>query len=125
MFLDPHEAMNNYYSVDSGGLPGSAEIHGMWQDKLRESQEEPKFTEVWESGQVYTSPHGAGVYDAMADGKIDTPVTVYQRDWRGQDLPPTMGNGHHRVASAAALGRLVPVNHSYYAAPVPIPWNKP
>jgi len=89
-------ASTHSVDMDMMGLSGMEDV---WETKLSEAMLPKESRE-----------HGAGTYDSMKEhgynpslSKWDTPTL-----WLGNSRGVTQGEGHHRVASAAAIERTDP-----------------
>jgi hypothetical protein len=88
---------------DAGGGDAIETMDEMWDRKLTESKQ-PQYT-----------THGAGVYDSIKEHGFTrgaSPITINMDSAKGVVL----NDGHHRVASAAALDKeghenYIPVTH--------------
>jgi hypothetical protein len=100
-------------------------LDGMWDRKLAEAKAPGMVqpTDVqWQGGkgvrvpvgEPYRNPiHGAGTFDSIQDNGYDgTPIPMLHRVGGGASL----GDGHHRLAAAAAQGKDVLMSHSDQAS---------
>ena len=87
MFYSPSELMS-IPSVDLGS-PSGEDFSAGWERKRYQAE-------------------GRGLADSVEAEGIKTPVVISEGEPSGV---PTLGNGHHRVASAAGTGQLVPAIH--------------
>lgn len=123
LFMSAREVKN--WITDSTDRSPNETLDDMWKRKLRESKS-PRGANV----------HGAGVYDAVSEGKSilpDLTLIPYRKDAFG-DAKNVIGDGHHRIAAMADVeaktGResFTPVKYfgnSGFEQPVPKIASKP
>ena len=93
LFMTPGEIIGQVKS--SADLYGSESMEEMWSRKEHESKF-PRDPKNWR--------HGSGVYESVAKEGVTSHVEITPYEHRGESALH-MGEGHHRVAAAAAVER--------------------